>query len=118
VGTRGGCAAGTAAAGIRAPVAALFAEARRSGRARRHAPGDRSRAPPGPVRDRPARGGSAGGRDAVDERRRLHPGQPGAARRRRNGLRLPPLGALTMTTRGRPTALMLRWLALGAAAGA
>src|SRR5690606_17619736 len=107
-----------AAAGLRAPGVTLFAEARRSRGTRRDARGDRTRASPGPVRHRPAGRGPPGRGHALDERRRLHPGQPGAAGGGWTGLRLRPFGALKMLTHGRPSALMLRWLALGAAAGA
>src|SRR5690606_18357090 len=119
-GHRGRRAARPAAAELRAPVAGLLQQACRQRGARPHARGDRARPPPRPAGDRPAGGGSAGGGDAVDERHRLHPGQPGAAGRRRTRLRLPPLGAVMTRSlaRTRPSALMLRWLALGAACGA
>ena len=49
--------------------------------ARRTQGADRPRPPPRPGGDRPRRRGRAGGGHAVDERHRLHPGQPGAAGR-------------------------------------
>src|SRR3546814_1449145 len=81
--------------------------------------GDRARAPARAAGDRPAGRGPAGRGDAVDQRRRLHPGQPRAARGGRPRLRLPELGPMNlMVTRTKPLAMMLRWLTLGAAAGA
>src|SRR5690606_3516569 len=44
--------------------------------------------------DCPARGGRTFGRDAMDDRRGLHPGQPGTACRQRFGIRLQRGGAL------------------------
>src|SRR3546814_6493695 len=97
----------------------LLEPARRRRGPRRDARGDRARAPARAAGDRPAGRGPAGRGDAVAQRRRLHPGQPRAARGGRPRLRLPELGPMTlMVTRPKHSAMMLRWLTFGAAAGA
>src|SRR3546814_20067108 len=81
--------------------------------------GDRARAPARAAGDRPAGRGPAGRGDAVDQRRRLHQGQPRAARGGRPRLRLPELGPMKlMVTRTKPSAMMLPWLTIAPAAGA
>src|SRR3546814_9322454 len=102
-----------------APGRALRGPARRRSGPRRDARGDRARAAARAAGDRPAGRGPAGRGDAVDQRRRLHTGQPRAARGGRPRLRLPELGPMNlMVTRTKPSAMMLRWLTIGAAAGA
>src|SRR5690606_15677541 len=105
--------AGTAAGGLRQAGAALPRRFRPPARPRRTAHRGGRRPPPWHRGDRAARGGRAGGGDPVDERDRLHPGQPGAAGRQGAGVRLPRGGAVAGMARATPFLVLLaRSLAL------
>src|SRR5690606_37360577 len=99
--------------GLRQAGAALPRRFRPPARPRRTAHRSGRRPPPWHRGDRAARGGRAGGGDPVDERDRLHPGQPGAAGRQGAGVRLPRGGAVAGMARATPFLVLLaRSLAL------
>src|SRR5690606_38808384 len=111
-------AAAAAAAGLPAAGGGFRPPAVAAGAARRDARGDRPGAPAGTAGDRPGGRGSAGRRRPVDGGHRFHPGQSGTTRRRGARLRLPASHPVMPEDNRGFNLLTVRWLALGAAAGA